>query len=81
MLTIFTSMLMHAGWSHLFGNMLFLWVFGQAIENALGSRNYQETGKFLSKYDLTALFKGRGGAFVPATTVQCLADRLYKAKR
>ena len=39
-LTIFTSMFMHAGWSHLFGNMLFLWVFGQAIENAFGSHLY-----------------------------------------
>jgi membrane associated rhomboid family serine protease len=39
-LTIFTSMFMHAGWSHLFGNMLFLWVFGQAIESAFGSRMY-----------------------------------------
>jgi membrane associated rhomboid family serine protease len=39
-LTIFTSMFMHASWSHLFGNMLFLWVFGQAIENAFGSRMY-----------------------------------------
>ena len=38
--TIFTAMFMHAGWSHLFGNMLFLWVFGQAIENAFGSRIY-----------------------------------------
>jgi len=33
----------------------------------------------LSKYDLTALFKGRGGPYVPASTVQCLADRLDKA--
>ncbi len=39
-LTIFTSMFMHAGWSHLLGNMLFLWVFGQAIESAFGSRMY-----------------------------------------
>src|SRR6266536_1038611 len=39
-LTIFTSMFMHASFSHLFGNMLFLWVFGQAIENAFGSRPY-----------------------------------------
>ncbi len=29
-----------AGFSHIFGNMLFLWVFGQAIENAFGSRMY-----------------------------------------
>lgn len=39
-LTIFTSMFMHAGWSHILGNMLFLWVFGQAIESAFGSRMY-----------------------------------------
>ena len=39
-LTIFTAMFMHASFSHIFGNMLFLWVFGQAIENAFGSRIY-----------------------------------------
>jgi putative transposase len=44
-------------------------------------QHYQGTGKFLSKYDLTALFKGRGGSFVPASTVQTLADRLDKALR
>jgi putative transposase len=42
-------------------------------------QHYQEAGMFLSKYDLTALFKGQGGEVVPATTVQCLADRLTKA--
>src|SRR5262249_37639851 len=39
-LTIFTAMFMHASFSHIFGNMLFLWVFGQAIESAFGSRPY-----------------------------------------
>jgi putative transposase len=42
-------------------------------------QHYQEAGTFLSKYDLTTLFKGRSGPYVPATTVQCLADRLSKA--
>jgi len=42
-------------------------------------QHYQETGTFLSKYDLSARFKGRGGPYVPASTVQCLADRLDKA--
>jgi putative transposase len=46
---------------------------------SLEKQHYQETSKFLSKYDLTRLFKGRGGAYVPASTVQCLADRLAKA--
>src|SRR5205807_8354874 len=40
---------------------------------------YEEKGTFPGKYDLTARFKGRGGEHVPATTVQCLADRLSKS--
>jgi membrane associated rhomboid family serine protease len=34
--TVFTSMFMHGGWDHLLGNMLFLWIFGDNIEDALG---------------------------------------------
>src|SRR5437868_14703372 len=34
--TIFTSMFMHAGWLHLGGNMLYLWIFGDNIEDAFG---------------------------------------------
>src|SRR5229473_590889 len=41
--------------------------------------HYEDKGTFPGKYDLTARFKGRGGEHVPATTVQCLADRLSKA--
>ena len=32
----FTSMFMHASWQHILGNMLFLWIFGNNIEDALG---------------------------------------------
>ncbi len=32
----FTSMFMHGGWSHIIGNMLFLWIFGNNVEDALG---------------------------------------------
>jgi len=35
-LTVFTSMFMHAGWLHLLGNMLFLWIFGNNVEDRLG---------------------------------------------
>lgn len=35
-LTIFTSMFMHGGWLHLFGNMLFLWIFGDNVEDRFG---------------------------------------------
>ena len=35
-LTIFTSMFLHGGFLHLAGNMLYLWIFGNNIEDALG---------------------------------------------
>jgi membrane associated rhomboid family serine protease len=41
---IFTSMFLHGGWMHLIGNMWFLWIFGDNIEDILGH------GKFLLFY-------------------------------
>jgi membrane associated rhomboid family serine protease len=35
--TVFTAMFMHAGWLHLGGNMLYLWIFGDNIEDRFGS--------------------------------------------
>jgi membrane associated rhomboid family serine protease len=35
-LTLFTSMFMHAGWAHLLGNMLYLWIFGDNVEDRFG---------------------------------------------
>ena len=35
--TIFSAMFMHAGWVHLLGNMLFLWIFGDNVEDNFGS--------------------------------------------
>ena len=32
----FTSMFMHGGWEHILGNMLFLWIFGNNVEDAMG---------------------------------------------
>ncbi|CAN5612095.1 rhomboid family intramembrane serine protease [soil metagenome] len=39
-LTLFTSMFMHGGLAHLGGNMLYLWIFGDNIENRLGHTRY-----------------------------------------
>lgn len=36
-ITLVTSMFMHAGWMHIIGNMVYLWAFGRAIEEAMGS--------------------------------------------
>ena len=38
--TLFTSMFMHAGWVHLLGNMLYLWIFGNNVEDRFGPVNY-----------------------------------------
>ena len=40
LVTAFTSMFMHGGWDHLLGNMLFLWIFGNNVEDALGRVRY-----------------------------------------
>lgn len=39
-LSVFTYMFLHGGWSHIIGNMLFLWVLGDNIEDAMGHLRY-----------------------------------------
>ncbi len=39
-LTPFTSMFLHGGWMHLLGNMLYLWIYGDNVEAALGHLRY-----------------------------------------
>lgn len=46
---LFTAMFMHAGIAHLFGNMLYLWIFGDNVEDAMGK------GKYLLFYLLCGL--------------------------
>ncbi len=50
--TVFTSMFLHGGFGHIAGNMLFLWIFGNNVEDALGH------GRFVAFY----LLSGLGGA-------------------
>ena len=38
--TIFTSMFLHGGWMHIIGNMLYLWIFGDNVEEVLGHVRY-----------------------------------------
>jgi membrane associated rhomboid family serine protease len=40
LITLFTSMFMHASWMHIIGNMVFLWAFGPEIEDAMGRGRY-----------------------------------------
>jgi membrane associated rhomboid family serine protease len=39
-ITLITAMFLHAGWLHILGNMVFLWAFGPAIEEAMGRMRY-----------------------------------------
>lgn len=39
-ITIFTSMFMHGGWVHLGGNMLYLWIFGDNVEDRFGHAKF-----------------------------------------
>ncbi len=39
-ITLLSSMFMHASWMHIIGNMVFLWAFGPAIEDAMGRFRY-----------------------------------------
>ena len=38
--TIFTSMFLHGGWMHIIGNMLYLWIFGDNVEDAMGHARF-----------------------------------------
>ncbi|MFB3881589.1 MAG: rhomboid family intramembrane serine protease [Armatimonadota bacterium] len=53
-LSIFTSMFVHGGLTHIGGNMLYLWIFGNNIEDALGH------GRFLVFYFLCGLIAAGG---------------------
>jgi len=38
--TLITSMFLHGGWAHILGNMLYLWIFGDNLEAAMGHARY-----------------------------------------
>ena len=50
--TLFTSMFLHAGWMHLGGNMLYLWIFGDNLERVMGH------GRFLVFYLICGIAAG-----------------------
>ncbi len=63
-LTVLTSMFMHGGWAHIIGNMWFLWVFGNNIEDSMGH------GRFLAFYLLCGIAAATAQVIVsPASRV------------
>jgi membrane associated rhomboid family serine protease len=59
-LTLLTAMFMHGGFAHLFGNMLYLWIFGDNVEDAMGH------GRFLVFYLVTGIAAGLAHVLVTA---------------
>ena len=60
--SLFTSMFLHGGWMHVIGNMWFLWIFGDNVEDILGH------GKFLLFYIACGLAAGLAQVFVDPTS-------------
>ncbi len=56
--TLFTSMFLHGGWLHISGNMLYLWIFGNNVEDATGRV------RFIVFYLLCGLFAAYAHAFM-----------------
>ena len=69
-LTLLTSMFMHGGLMHLFGNMLFLWIFGDNVEDDLGHGRYAGfyllTGVLASLAHVVATFTLGDNPFIPS---------------
>ncbi len=63
-MTLITYMFMHGSFMHLFGNMIFLWVFGDNVEDAMGH------ARFLFFYLICGIFAGMTHALVsPASDI------------
>ncbi len=62
-LTPLTSMFLHGGWGHLLGNALFLWVFGNNVEDLMGA------GRFLVFYLLCGLAAAAAHVAVDPTSI------------
>jgi len=61
-LTLFSYMFLHGGWEHILGNMIYLWVFGDDVEDALGHV------RFVAFYVLTGIGAGLFFAWLNRTS-------------
>ena len=61
--TLLTSMFLHGGWLHIVGNMLYLWIFGNNVEDATGRV------RFIIFYLLCGLFAAFAHAFIDRSSL------------
>ncbi len=62
-MTLLTSMFLHGGWSHIIGNMLYLWIFGDNVEDELGH------GRFIVFYLLCGITAALGQIVMDPTSM------------
>jgi membrane associated rhomboid family serine protease len=68
---VFTGMFMHASWEHILGNMLFLWIFGNNVEDAFGHLRFlvwylaAGVAAMAAQTAVTFAFAGKEAASVP----------------
>ena len=60
--SLFTSMFLHGGWSHIIGNMWYLWIFGDNVEDRLGH------GRFFVFYLLCGIVSAMGQVLMDPTS-------------
>jgi len=63
LVSAFTSMFLHGGWMHIIGNMLFLWIFGDNVEDRMGH------GRFVVFYFLSGLIAAMAHVWSDPTSV------------
>jgi membrane associated rhomboid family serine protease len=63
--TLVTSMFMHGSWMHIIGNMWFLWIFGNNVEDAMGR------ARFLAFYLLCGLAAAGAQIYSPTPRARC----------
>jgi rhomboid family protein len=61
--TLFTSMFLHGGWSHIIGNMWYLWIFGDNVEDRFGH------GRFIVFYLLCGMTAAFGQIIMEASSM------------
>ncbi|MFJ9665376.1 rhomboid family intramembrane serine protease [Streptomyces sp. NPDC101219] len=69
-LSVLTSMFLHGGWLHLLGNMLFLWIFGNNVEDRMGHVRYllfYVVCGYAASYSFALLYAGSDDPLVGAS--------------
>src|SRR5437764_1348576 len=75
--TLFTSMFLHGGWLHLGGNMLFLWIFGNNVEDLMGRARFLLLYLLLRPRRVMLLQRQKTPVFASAPTTALVGRRTF----